>query len=134
MDSEQSAKSTRSLAKIAGAIIVIAFIISYLSQDPIIVASITTIVGLVIGFSSANIISNVIAGMYLAIASHLGLTTRSRCLARWGGVRHRHALHPAGAGKRQRTARVNFLDGDYNLGIKKEKKQSETAQEDAAIA
>src|SRR5919198_6198671 len=40
--SEQTARSMRSLVKIAGAIVIIAFIISYLSQDPVIAASIST--------------------------------------------------------------------------------------------
>jgi small-conductance mechanosensitive channel len=65
--SEQTAKSIRSLIRIAGAIIVIAVIISYLSQDPVIAASISTISGLVIGFAASNLIGNVIAGIYLAI-------------------------------------------------------------------
>ena len=65
--SEQTAKSIRSLVRIAGAIIVIAVVISYLSQDPVIAASISTISGLVIGFAASNLIGNVIAGIYLAI-------------------------------------------------------------------
>src|ERR671921_1215610 len=65
--SEQTAKSIRSLIRIAGAIIVIAVAISYLSQDPVIAASISTISGLVIGFAASNLIGNVIAGIYLAI-------------------------------------------------------------------
>ena len=50
--SEQTAKSIRSLIRIAGAIIVIAVVISYLSQNPVIAASISTISGLVIGFAA----------------------------------------------------------------------------------
>jgi small conductance mechanosensitive channel len=65
--SEQTAKSIRSLIRIAGAIIVIAVTISYLSQDPDIAASISTISGLVIGFAASNLIGNIIAGIYLAI-------------------------------------------------------------------
>jgi small conductance mechanosensitive channel len=65
--SEQTAKSIRSLVRIAGAIIVIAVVISYLSQDSVIAASISTISGLVIGFAASNLIGNVIAGIYLAI-------------------------------------------------------------------
>jgi small conductance mechanosensitive channel len=57
--SEQTAKSIRSLIRIAGAIIVIAVSISYLSQDPVIAASISTISGLVIGFAASNLIGNV---------------------------------------------------------------------------
>jgi small conductance mechanosensitive channel len=65
--SEQTAKSIRSLIRIAGAIIVIAVAISYLSQDPVVAASISTISGLVIGFAASNLIGNIIAGIYLAI-------------------------------------------------------------------
>ncbi len=65
--SEPLAKSIRILVRIAGSIIVIAVIISYLSQDPVIAAAIATISGLVIGFSSSNIIGNAIAGLYLAM-------------------------------------------------------------------
>lgn len=62
-----AANSIKSLVRIAGAIIVIAFVVSYLSQDPVIAASIATISGLVIGFASSNLIGNAIAGVYLAI-------------------------------------------------------------------
>jgi small conductance mechanosensitive channel len=65
--SEQTAKSIRSLIRIAGAIILIAFVISYLSQEPVFAASVSTITGLVIGFAASNMIGNVIAGIYLAI-------------------------------------------------------------------
>lgn len=65
--STPTANSIKSLVRIVGAIIVIAFIISYLSQNPVIAASISTISGLVIGFASSNLIGNVIAGLYLAI-------------------------------------------------------------------
>jgi small conductance mechanosensitive channel len=65
--SEQTAKSIRSLIRIAGSVIVIAVGIAYLSQDPIVAASISTISGLVIGFAASNLIGNIIAGIYLAI-------------------------------------------------------------------
>lgn len=65
--SEQTAKSIRSLIRIAGSIIVIAVAIAYLSQDPVVAASISTISGLVIGFAASNLIGNIIAGIYLAI-------------------------------------------------------------------
>lgn len=65
--SSLAANSIKSLVRIAGAVVVIAFAISYLAQDPVIAASITTISGLVIGFASSNLIGNAIAGLYLAI-------------------------------------------------------------------
>lgn len=65
--SEQTAKSIRSLIRIAGSVIVIAVGIAYLSQDPVVAASISTISGLVIGFAASNLIGNIIAGIYLAI-------------------------------------------------------------------
>ena len=48
-------------------IIIIAIIISYLSNDPIVAASIGTISGLIVGFASQNIVGNIIACLYLAL-------------------------------------------------------------------
>ncbi|MDQ3836571.1 MAG: mechanosensitive ion channel family protein [Thermoproteota archaeon] len=76
--SEQTAKSIKSLVRISGTIIVIAVAISYLSQDPVIAASISTISGLVIGFAASNLIGNVIAGIYLAIARPFRIGDRIR--------------------------------------------------------
>lgn len=64
---KNNAETVRILIKIIGAIIVISIIISYLSQDPLIAASIGTITAIVIGFASQNILGNLIAGLYLAI-------------------------------------------------------------------
>ena len=64
---KNNAETVRILIKIIGAIIVISIIISYLSQDPIIAASIGTITAIVIGFASQNILGNLISGLYLAI-------------------------------------------------------------------
>lgn len=63
----KNAEIIRILIRIVGAIIVISIIISYLSEDPIIAASIGTITGIVIGFASQNVIGNLISGLYLAI-------------------------------------------------------------------
>jgi small-conductance mechanosensitive channel len=82
--SEQTAKSIRSLIRIAGAIIVIAVSISYLSQDPVIAASISTISGLVIGFAASNLIGNVIAGIYLAITRPFRIGDRIKVF-NWDG-------------------------------------------------
>jgi small conductance mechanosensitive channel len=65
---KKNAEIIRILIRIVGAIIVISIIISYLSQDPIIAASIGTITGIVIGFASQNVIGNLISGLYLAIS------------------------------------------------------------------
>ena len=64
---KDTAKSIKVLMRILGAIVIIAIIISYLSNDPVVAASIGTISGLVVGFASQNIIGNIIAGLYLAI-------------------------------------------------------------------
>jgi len=64
---KKNAEIIRILIKIIGAIIVISIIISYLSQDPIIAASIGTITAIVIGFASQNVLGNLISGLYLAI-------------------------------------------------------------------
>ena len=64
---KDTSRSLRSLIRITGSIVIIAILISYLSNDPIVAASIGTISGLVVGFASQNIIGNIIAGLYLAI-------------------------------------------------------------------
>jgi len=64
---KKNAEIIRILIKIIGAIIVISIIISYLSEDPIIAASIGTITAIVIGFASQNVLGNLISGLYLAI-------------------------------------------------------------------
>jgi small-conductance mechanosensitive channel len=64
---KDTSKSIKILMRIVGAIIVIAIIISYLSNDPVVAAAIGTISGLVVGFASQNIIGNIIAGLYLAL-------------------------------------------------------------------
>jgi len=135
VNAEQTAKSMRSLVRIAGAIIVIAFIISYLSQDPVIAASISTIAGLVVGFSSANIISNVIAGMYLAIARPFRIDDRIKVFGEVGVVRDIGMLY----------TRLALENGDEMLAsnssmvtttviLKKETEREETVQKDAATA
>ena len=65
--SVQTAKSIRSLTRIIGAIVIAAIIVSYLSQNPAVAASIGTISGLVVGFASQNLLGNMIAGMYIAL-------------------------------------------------------------------
>ena len=64
---KKNAEIIRILIRIIGAIIVISIIISYLSEDPIIAASIGTITAIVIGFASQNVLGNLISGLYLAI-------------------------------------------------------------------
>jgi small-conductance mechanosensitive channel len=64
---KNNAEVIRILIRIIGAIVVIAVIISYLSQDPLIATSIGTITAIVIGFASQNVLGNLISGLYLAI-------------------------------------------------------------------
>ena len=64
---KNNAEIIRILIKIIGAIIVISIIISYLSEDPLIAASIGTITAIVIGFASQSVLGNLISGLYLAI-------------------------------------------------------------------
>src|SRR5881296_1084471 len=64
---KKNAEIIRILIRIIGAIIVISIIISFLSEDPIIAASIGTITAIVIGFASQNVLGNLISGLYLAI-------------------------------------------------------------------
>lgn len=61
------AKSIRSVTRIVGAVVIAAIIVSYLSQNAIVAASIGTISGIVVGFASQNLIGNMIAGIYLAL-------------------------------------------------------------------
>ena len=63
----KNAEALRVLIRIVGAIIIIAIIISYLSQDPLVATSIGTVTAIVIGFASQNILGNIIAGLYLAV-------------------------------------------------------------------
>ena len=134
LHSEQTAKSMKSLVRIAGAIVVIAFIISYLSH-PVIAASISTIAGLVIGFSASNIISNVIAGMYLAIARPFSIDDRIKVFGEVGVVHDIGMLY----------TRLGLENGDEMLAsnssmvtstviLKKEVEHDGTAQRDAATA
>lgn len=81
-----TANSIKSLVRIVGAIIVIAFIISYLSQNPVIAASISTISGVVIGFAASNLIGNAIAGLYLAIARPFRIGDNIRVFGQSGTV------------------------------------------------
>ena len=63
----ETAKAIRSFVRITGTIIIVATIISYLAQNPIVAASISTISALVIGFASQNILANMISGLYLSL-------------------------------------------------------------------
>jgi small conductance mechanosensitive channel len=65
--SNQSAKSVRSIIRILSAIVMIAILGSYISQNPAIAASIGVVTGIVVGFAAQNLIGNMIAGMYIAI-------------------------------------------------------------------
>lgn len=84
--SEQSAKTVRSLNRIAGAIVIISVVISYLSQDPVVAVSISTVSGIVVGFASQNIIGNLISGMYLVIARPFRIGDRVNAFSQWGTV------------------------------------------------
>lgn len=64
---DKNAEAVKILIRILGAVIIIAIIISYLSHDPLIAASIGTVTALIIGFASQNVLGNIIAGLYLAI-------------------------------------------------------------------
>jgi small-conductance mechanosensitive channel len=63
----ETAKAIRSLIRISGTIIIAAVIISFLAQNPIVAASISTITALVVGFASQNLLANMISGLYLSI-------------------------------------------------------------------
>lgn len=63
----ETAKAIRSFVRITGTIIIVVTIISYLAQNPIVAASISTISAIVIGFASQNILANMISGLYLSL-------------------------------------------------------------------
>ncbi len=65
--SGQTANSLKSLIRILGAVVVAAIVLSFLSQNAAVAASIGTLSALVIGFASQNLLGNMIAGMYLAL-------------------------------------------------------------------
>ena len=65
--SGQTATSLRSLIRILGGIVVGAIVLSFLSQNAAVAASIGTLSALVIGFASQNLLGNMIAGMYLSL-------------------------------------------------------------------
>lgn len=81
-----TAKSITSFIKIAGAIIIIAIIISILSQDPVVAASLATISGIVVGFAAQNIIGNAIAALYLAITRPFKISDRITVFGNTGVV------------------------------------------------
>lgn len=77
-NSQETAKSIRSLLRIAGTIIIVAIIISYLAQNPVVAASFSTISALVVGFASQNILGNMIAGLYLSLIRPFKIGDRIR--------------------------------------------------------
>ena len=83
---KKNAEIIRILIRIVGAIIVISIIISYLSEDPIIAASIGTITGIVIGFASQNVIGNLISGLYLAITRPFRIGDRATVFGNTGTI------------------------------------------------
>ncbi len=62
-----TAKAIKAFVRITAAMILAAIILSYLSDDPFLAASITTITGLVVAFASQTVIGNMIAGLYLSL-------------------------------------------------------------------
>ncbi|HET7149088.1 MAG TPA: mechanosensitive ion channel domain-containing protein [Candidatus Nitrosopolaris sp.] len=82
----QTAKSIRSLIRILGSIIIVAIIISFLSQNPALAATIATITGVVIGFAAQTVIGNMIAGMYLTITRPFKIEDRITVLGNSGRV------------------------------------------------
>lgn len=62
-----TAKAIKAFVRITAAIILAAIILSYLSDDPFLAASITTVTGLMLAFASQTVIGNMIAGLYLSL-------------------------------------------------------------------
>lgn len=91
--SSLTANSIRSLFRIVGAIIVIAYIVSYLAQDPVLAASFTTLSGLVIGFASFNVIGNAIAGLCSAITRPFRIGDTIKVFGQTGKVKDTSLLY-----------------------------------------
>jgi MscS family membrane protein len=64
---QETAKAIKAFVRITAAIIFAAIILSYLSNDPFLAASITTVTGLILAFASQTVIGNMIAGLYLSL-------------------------------------------------------------------
>ena len=77
-NSQETAKSIRSLMRIAGTVIIVAIIISYLAQNPVVAASFSTISALVVGFASQNVLGNMISGLYLSLIRPFKIGDRIR--------------------------------------------------------
>ncbi|MFZ0893961.1 MAG: mechanosensitive ion channel domain-containing protein [Candidatus Nitrosopolaris sp.] len=84
--SNQTAKSIKSLIRILGSIIIVAIIMSFLSQNPALAATIATITGVVIGFGAQTVIGNMIAGMQLTITRPFKIEDRITVLGNSGKV------------------------------------------------
>lgn len=84
--SHQTAKSIRSLIRILGSIILAAIIISFLSENPALAASIGTISGIVVGFAAQNVIGNMIAGLHLILNRPFKIDDRITVLGNSGKV------------------------------------------------
>jgi small-conductance mechanosensitive channel len=65
--SDRTAKPLRSITRITGAIVIAVVVVSYLSQNAAVAASIGAMSALVIGFASQNLLGNMVAGMYIAL-------------------------------------------------------------------
>ena len=64
---QANASAIKAFVRITTAIIFAAIILSYLSNDPFLAASITTVGGLVLAFASQTVMGNMIAGLYLSL-------------------------------------------------------------------
>ena len=64
---QTNANAIKSFVRITTAIIFAAIILSYLSDDPFLAASITTVAGLMLAFASQTVMGNMIAGLYLSL-------------------------------------------------------------------
>jgi small conductance mechanosensitive channel len=65
--SDRTAKSIRGVTRITGAIVIAVVVVSYLSENATVAASIGAMSALVIGFASQNLLGNMVAGMYIAL-------------------------------------------------------------------
>jgi len=84
--SMQTAKSISSLIRILGSIVIVAVIISFLSENPALAVSIGAITGIVVGFAAQNVIGNMIAGLHLILNRPFKIEDRITVLGNSGRV------------------------------------------------
>jgi len=83
---QANASAIKAFVRITTAIIFAAIILSYLSNDPFLAASITTIAGLILAFASQTVMGNMIAGLYLSLTRPFKIGDRITVVGNTGTI------------------------------------------------